>query len=259
MQEISPFEFRKRFAISKSIAIVGNAPTIMDHENGAKIDSFDLVVRFNRATTLGLETKIGSRTDILVVNANNSLDRAPSPAETVKPKCVVLFISPRGVPGANLEAFSQWVGDLPILIAFGPDLFGVPGGDRQRPLTSGTYVLHMLMGMLQPKRLFVTGFTMFGAVGGPAKKYYDDPRGSVGHFHDIDVEQKIFSELLSRFSGDLVLTSDVQDLCEGVKTKTTTGVGGKVVTRIADGLSWRMIRFGLQLRRIAEGKASGAN
>ena len=97
MNVIDPFQFRDMFAGARSFAIVGNAPTILDYENGDLIDSYDVVVRFNRATTEGLEAKIGGRTDVLVVNVSNSRAMAPSPSETVKPRCLVCYLTPQGV------------------------------------------------------------------------------------------------------------------------------------------------------------------
>lgn len=52
----------------KSCAIVGNSGTLDDSEFGSKIDSCDLVVRFNAAPTEGYESDVGSRTTHRFVN-----------------------------------------------------------------------------------------------------------------------------------------------------------------------------------------------
>ena len=49
---------------------------------------------------MGIEDKIGSRTDLLVANAANSLQKAPSPAETIRPRWLLCFIQPQ--PGRLL-------------------------------------------------------------------------------------------------------------------------------------------------------------
>lgn len=50
----------------KSVAIVGNGPSILDNKNGSFIDSHDIVVRFNNFSTIGYEEYTGKRTDIWV-------------------------------------------------------------------------------------------------------------------------------------------------------------------------------------------------
>ena len=70
-----------------------NADTILDHASGERIDGCDIVVRFNRAHVDGIEAKVGRRTDILVANRNYNLKKAPSPAATLRPRCVVWILS----------------------------------------------------------------------------------------------------------------------------------------------------------------------
>lgn len=257
MNLIDPFQFRDLFAEARSFAVVGNAPTILDYDNGAKIDSHDVVVRFNRATTDGLEAKIGGRTDILVVNASNTKAMAPSPAETVNPRCLVCFVSPQGVPNVPRQPFAEWVDDMPILLTFGPDLIDLPADHHTRPMTSGTYFLLTMLRMLAVERLFVTGFTMFGAKGGAATKYYHDGRPGVGSFHDLDVESLIFGRLLSQYGGVLETTAEVAQLMGtlGIEPSGNTDRALKTVRkRIADGLAWRLLRVSTRLRRFAESR-----
>ena len=45
--------------------IVGNSPSLLDHEYGEFIDSFPTVVRFNGYKIFGYEKHVGSKTDIL--------------------------------------------------------------------------------------------------------------------------------------------------------------------------------------------------
>jgi Glycosyltransferase family 29 (sialyltransferase) len=260
MNLIDPFQFRRLFASARSLAMVGNAPTILDYENGERIDSHDLVVRFNRATTAGNEAKIGSRTDILVVNASNSKKLAPPPSETTQPKCLVSFVSPQGIPNVDYDAFAEWVGDLPLLLAFGPDLIGVDSPTRTRPMTSGTYFLYMALRLLTLENLFVTGFTMFGAVAGGAGKYYSDTRPGIGTFHDLDAEEPVFADMLGSFGGNLETTTEVAALLRrnavkgtaGDSAATRNGHRSTLGQRIAGALSWRLMGAAMRLRRISE-------
>jgi len=263
MQLIDPFEFHKMFSTVHSVAVIGNAPCILDWKNGATIDSYDMVVRFNRARTEGHEEYIGSRTDVLFVNASNSLKMAPSPAEIVQPRCLVCFVSPQGVKTLDLEPFRVWVKHCPVLLSFGPDLIGLPAPMRSRPLTSGTYALFTLLKLFDVQKLFVTGFTMFGAVPGGTGKYYKDDRPALGTFHDLDQEAGIFTALLGSFKGDLYVTEEIRALARehGMQLGHSDSLHEGVATnrrsplqRVAEGLSWRFIKAGMLLRRITESR-----
>lgn len=48
---------------SHSCVIVGNGPSLLDKPNGARIDAFDIIVRFNLYVTKGFESHTGTRTD----------------------------------------------------------------------------------------------------------------------------------------------------------------------------------------------------
>lgn len=256
MNLIDPFQFREMFADARSFAVVGNAPTILDYENGEKIDSYDVVVRFNRATTDGMESKIGHRTEILVTNASNSRKMAPPPSETVNPRCLVTYISPEFSTNLQIDDFADWVEDLPILLTFGPDLFNLPAKFRTRPLTSGTYFLFMILRMLTVEKLFVTGFTMFGAGGGASGKYYQDNRSGVGTFHDLDLEAEVFADLLQQCGAELDLTPEVRAALgmEGGSNGNSAAGPATLRKRVAAGLAWRIMRVGTRLRRFAESR-----
>lgn len=259
MNLIDPFQFRELFGAARSLAIVGNAPCILDWKNGATIDGADLVVRFNRARTAGMEDAIGSRTDVLFVNASNSLAKAPPPDELSRPKCLVCFVSPHGCRTLDITPFRAWAGDVPILLSFGPDLIGIPGAARQRPLTSGTYALYALLRLLNIERLFITGFTMFGAVPGGAGKYWNEAMPHAAVVHDLDYEAQLFVALLAGFTGRLEITSEIAELAarQGVRLRgdgAPTSRPRRLHKRIAEGLAWRVLRSGMALRRVAESK-----
>ena len=56
------------FPVSNSVAIVGSAGKLKNSDHGALIDSFDTVVRFNRAPTNTFEADVGYKTTLRVSN-----------------------------------------------------------------------------------------------------------------------------------------------------------------------------------------------
>ncbi len=53
----------------KSICVVGSAPSVIGKQHGQEIDSYESVVRFNRATTDGRESDLGSKTTHYAFNS----------------------------------------------------------------------------------------------------------------------------------------------------------------------------------------------
>jgi Glycosyltransferase family 29 (sialyltransferase) len=248
------YDFRDAWAGVRSVAMVGNAATILQRQNGALIDSHDLVIRFNRAHVKGIEDKIGSRTDLLVANTANSLEKAPSPADTLEPRWVLCFVQPQ--TGANLEPFRAWVGDIPTVITLSPDILEFATTGRTRGLTLGTYTLYTLLKLFPLERLFVTGFTMYGAAGGDSHKYYD--AGSrAGSYHDLDEEARLFSAILASFQAELQVTPEVGDVLKrhghAPRLQYTVDAEGadapSLYYRLLGRLAWRFLRMGFKLRR----------
>jgi hypothetical protein len=54
--------------LKEKLAIVGSSSNLLNHSLGESIDSFDEVVRFNRAPTEGWENHVGSKTTLRVAN-----------------------------------------------------------------------------------------------------------------------------------------------------------------------------------------------
>src|SRR5690606_12606614 len=102
-QRLDIYDLRDACAGVRSVAMVGNAATILQRQNGALIDSHDLVIRFNRARVERLEDRIGSRTGLLVAKAASSLEKAPPPAVPRKPRWVLCFVQRQGT--ADLAPF----------------------------------------------------------------------------------------------------------------------------------------------------------
>lgn len=253
-QRLDIYDLRDAWAGVRSVAMVGNAATILQRQNGALIDSHDLVIRFNRARVEGLEDRIGSRTDLLVANAANSLEKAPSPAVTLKPRWVLCFVQPQVT--ADLAPFRAWVGDIPTVVTLSPDILEFATTGRTRGLTLGTYTLYTLLKLLPLESLFVTGFTMYGAAGGDSQKYYD-PGSRAGSYHDLDEEARLFSAILASFEGRLEVTPEVADVLRrhghAGRLEDAADAGGVVAPslyyRLLGRLAWRFLRTGFKLRR----------
>jgi hypothetical protein len=254
-QRFDIYDLRDACAKVRSVAMVGNAATILERQDGALIDSHDLVIRFNRAHVAGIEDKIGSRTDLLVANAANSLEKAPSPADTVRPRWVLCFIQPQ--PGLDIAPFRAWAGDIPTVITLSPDILEFARTDRKRGLTLGTYALYTLLKLLPVERLLVTGFTMYGAAGGASSKYYE-PGSRAGGYHDVDEEAQLFSAILASFPGELEVTPEVADVLvrHGHAERLQGAIKGEAATdapslyyRLLGRLAWRLLRTGFKLRR----------
>ncbi len=62
--------------ISENLAIIGSSAKMLQNKAGEEIDSFDDVIRFNRAPTAGFEDSVGSKTTLRVVNPHVYLNGA---------------------------------------------------------------------------------------------------------------------------------------------------------------------------------------
>jgi hypothetical protein len=262
LRRFDQFDFRDMFADVRSVAIVGNAATILEYENGALIDGHDMVVRFNRAQTAGIESKIGRRTDLVVANEKNCLDVAPSPADTLRPRCVLSFTIRE--PGFDIAPFRAWVGDdLPTLCSLPPDIIGFEQADRTRLLTQGSYTLYFLLNSLRIERLFLTGFTMFGTGPGGSQKYYEPKKHklALGTYHDLDQEPRLFCDMLASFKGELQVTEEVSGLLKqlnhGQLLEGQRGQNGQLPKltfseRLRARLAHQLLRWGTRMRRSVE-------
>lgn len=248
--------FHEMFADARSMALVGNADTILEHASGERIDGCDLVVRFNRAHVAGIEDKVGRRTDILVANRNYNLKKAPAPAGVLRPRCVVCFLEPG--PEIDWQAFAEWTGDLPTLTVFAPDLLAAAQVPRTRPVTMGTNALYTFTNLFRLERLFLTGFTFYGAAGSGQGVYWQDERKSRGMFHDLEPEAQIFASIVARFAGEVEATPEVQELLRRYGSgAAAAGHGPSRLDGIHARIGWQLIRWGMRLRRRAEARSRG--
>jgi hypothetical protein len=160
---------------------------------------------------------------------------------------------PKELADGRIEDFRAWVGDLPLVVTLPPDLIGLSPHARTRQLTHGTYALYAFTKLFRIERLFLTGFTMFAPIAGMPLKQYEPNRRKVGLDHDLDVETKLFCEIVQLCPAELTATPEVQELLasHGV-------VGGKpsrprgLSTRALEGLARLLLAGGFKLRRHLE-------
>lgn len=253
MSAIDLQTFHDMFRGARSMAVVGNAESVLKWQNGELVDSHDIVVRFNRAYTDGIEASVGRRTDILVANRLYSLRKAPPPAKTVKPKCVVCFLDPHS--DTDYDSFKAWTGELPTIVTFAPDLAGLGQSRRTRPVTMGTNALYTFLRLFKIERLFLTGFTFYGAVAGSHGVYCGEQRRSRGMVHDLEDEASIFAKVIASYQGELRTTPEVQALLHrygGGPTAKRRPEDTHQAEQFYAWLGWRLIRWGMRLRQRAE-------
>jgi len=268
---MSVLDFQELFAGAESMAIVGSASSVLQWKNGEFIDSHDIVVRFNRTVVDGMEESIGARTDIIVANDSNSLEKAPSPECASKPKCVVGFVKPTSVGTRTKEdrkKFLDWVANTPLFFCPGPEVMCCDMPARHRGFSMGTYALIGLPAFLNIKRLFVTGFTMFGESSGGIDHHTKKSSRASVTWHDADLERYVAANVLGHYGGDLTVTEEVAEFMakEGFTAKVHDGEKGDKAFKPRRGLAvgWYLLgrigklllTSGYHIRRFAEKRAS---
>jgi hypothetical protein len=232
INSLSILDLQDLFKGCRSMAIVGSSSSVLEWENGEYIDSYDIVVRFNRSTVDGKEKSVGSRTDIIVANDANSLEKAPPPEETSQPKCVVTYANTKAIGNRTEKSrnrFFQWVKNTPLFLTGGPEILVCDIPKRKRGFTMGTYAMASLPYYLRVERLFVTGFTMFGEVNGGTGHYSKKSDRANSTWHDANLEGRVIGALLGNLECDVTVTSEVARLIEnqGYSAKILSEDGSK--------------------------------
>jgi hypothetical protein len=209
MDLATPFDLLALFPERRSLAIVGNAPTVTTRKIGAEIDAFDTVVRFNESAVQGYEAFVGSRTDILVANPYPERKVRPL-ADGARPKLVII-VNPLTRRGDKL-AFDTWVKDNRVLFTYSPDLVGVADSGHQAGLTTGTYGVQLLTRLLLPSKVLITGFTMFAEA--ERSHYWHEGVEPGVSKHDLGTEGRIFVNLINSLRTDVEVTEDVAGIAE---------------------------------------------
>jgi hypothetical protein len=225
MDLLTPFDLVETFAAGQSVAVVGNAPTLLGSGAGGWIDGHDIVVRFNDCKVRGFEDDVGARTDILVCNPYAET-RPDSCLDELLPPVTVVAISSQTRRGDRAE-FARWVGRNRVLFTYSPDLRLDTVERSQIALTTGTYGISLLANILRPLRMAVTGFTMFHP--GTDFHYWSRATPSGIKSHEPATEAAVFVDLLNSFRFQIEATQDIFGIAErcgrtfrpGVKPRET--------------------------------------
>lgn len=202
MNVITSVEFLNLYPEAKSVAFVGNAPSLREENLGDWIDQHDIVVRFNEAPVDDFQQDVGSKTSILV---SNPYPNVYTPT-ALKKDAIILIISPqtRRPPAPHFET---WAGENKLLFSYTPDILPTPDLALDSGLSTGTYGIHLLSRLLKPSRISITGFTMF--LDNTSHHYWSDntPQGSKAH--DFKAEAPIFISLVNRNKSITEVTEDI--------------------------------------------------
>ncbi len=117
-----------------------------------------------------------------------------------------------------------------------------------------SYALYTFLRLFSFKKVFITGFTLFGVAPGGGEKYYKEKNAHrVGVFHNLFDEAAIFADILSQFEGELVMTPEVATLVrENSHMQQAALVDGTLRQRTCFALSKRLLKLGFYFRRLAE-------
>jgi len=190
---------------NKRIAVIGPAPSAFQNNNPDKMESFDLVMRFNSAVPLTEEVKniLGPRTDILC----NCLEPHPISGGKVDPEIwikenVKWIISPYPkdiwFAKSNIDRFISLNKSRLGITCFDLNQYNVIENEiKTRPNSGILGIMHLLN--YNVKELYITGIT-FGR-GGYHKGYKDDispeqyDKLANGKWHSQKPQETFFKKL----------------------------------------------------------------
>jgi len=207
-------EFQKRFGSASSMAIVGSSDSVLSETNGKYIDECDLVVRFNRVNTSGVEAYVGERTDILVVNDVNSLAKSDYARNLSNPKVIVCFVGRAAFSkhSNHQKDFLEWAKGVDVFVCVRPEITNMALPEGKRSFSMGLYALGLLPELLKIETLCLTGFTFFGAIGHGSGHHTKKSGFSSSLWHDADLELSVAKNIVCQFRNTLVLTEDLESL-----------------------------------------------
>jgi hypothetical protein len=97
--------------ISKNVCIVGSSSNVLKKDYAKLIDSFDEVIRFNRAPTKGYENEVGSKCTLRIVNHHTFVNARPDYKRFTKkgnPQDFVKKLRGQNVIVGNGNAKGRW-------------------------------------------------------------------------------------------------------------------------------------------------------
>lgn len=221
---IDPSALPALFGRRSTLAIVGNSPRLLGAARGTLIDQCDIVVRFNSCVTNGFEVDVGRKLSIYVTTGLSQNDAlgletrccvenlrcvvAITPFEHLAALVVghgkLLQVPSLGVPAVSLLATLSNV-----------DRAVTESGGKTHRWTTGSYAIYTLTRLLQPARLLLSGFDLFG-VPHPTGHYFRpvgarSRRAEILDAHDPVAEAQMWPELLRRAGAPVFVTADVAD------------------------------------------------
>lgn len=163
----------RKYLKGKSVCLVGPAPSILEQEQGERIDSFDEVVRLNKALPLLKENEkyYGSKTTILY----NCLNKDPESGGVLHIPYLEEEINWLVCPYPNKQPFSQDINYFKSINKnrinfsyFNLEYYNKLEGEmKTRPNTGVLAILDLLSAEI--KQLYISGITFFK--GGYIKEY----------------------------------------------------------------------------------------
>jgi len=167
-------------AAGKRVALVGNARSLADRDEGAAIDAADLVIRINRAP-MPASVSHGSRTDWLAL----ATSLPPAELARIDPH-LVLWMSPKRkrLPWSVARRAGRfYLHPLPRIVAL-TDRLGAPP-------TTGLMMIDLLMGS-DLSRLALHGFDFFASLSLSGRRRADQVP------HDFTAERRYVEDLAAR-------------------------------------------------------------
>ncbi|WNB16862.1 glycosyltransferase family 29 protein [Marivirga arenosa] len=221
---IMPFRIRifrpDKIFYNKKIAVVGPADSAFDHQNGNLIDTYDFVIRLNKALVAwnpDNKKYLGTKTDILFHNFYENMDSGgggPLDWNLFKKFGVQFLIQPRyDKKGFQLmfNYFKKYVNTKEIIYVFPKSFYNevIDKFQNYHP-TRGFYALNSVL-KADCSEILITGFTFFKTP--YAKGYRDNIRDMEANkkhiknqgLHNVEMEYYNFLQLLEKTSIDKIL------------------------------------------------------
>ncbi len=183
---------RLRIPTDASVILVGNGPSILAAENGAVIDSFDEVIRFNNVHIAGYEKHTGSKTTLWAARFRGLVtevhcNRVLSVLEntTFPDACTETYRIPMVFyqrMKSDVQRRAQWMSGLNREV-------------DHLEATSGLMVAAWLIEMMGVKQVALVGFDHFKKDKSRLHHYWINKTTTRPKEHDGDVEAEMFSEL----------------------------------------------------------------
>jgi len=175
------------------LVLVGNGPSVLKGELGAKIDGFDEIVRFNRYRLVGFEKHTGTRTTFWSTFGHGYLPGD----ETERPDRILFVYGERGEPAYTPKELYR----IPKLF-YQTQLERVRAASKREPeqsakigMSSGFVVTQWLLEVVGLNQVSLAGFDHFRKEGSSQHHYYNPKAYGRPPELDGDAEASLFEPL----------------------------------------------------------------